>query len=118
MPDIPSWQEFWRQLKRVCKKKDTAAITRMTYFPFYNNALSSTKKDWTSAFPDDIFSVDVEQDEPAFIGEKTFGGTDYDTNVYSYIECDSTFVVGIDHGMIYFAKMQGGYKLVGKLNPG
>jgi len=116
--NITNWQVFWRQLKTAAKKKDTTAIIRMTYFPFYNNGSPDNKEDWETTFPGDIFRLDDEQDEPAFIGQKGFGGEDYHTKVFSSIECDSVFVVGIDHGLIYFAKIDGGFKLVGKLNPG
>ena len=111
-------QEFWRQLKRAVKNKNNAAIIDLTYFPFYNNSSPDSKADWKEEIPDDIFKLSKRKAPPVFLGEETFGGTDYKTNEESSITVDSVFVISIPGGMIYFGKIQGSYKLVSKLNPG
>jgi hypothetical protein len=116
--NITDWQEFWRLLKTAVRKKDTVTIIGMTYFPFYNNSSPDSKADWKEEVPDDIFKISKENELPSFIGERSFGGTDYKTNIYSHIKCDSVFLIAIPRGEIYFGKMQGSYKLLGKLDPG
>jgi hypothetical protein len=113
---ISNSEAFWRTLKKAVAHHDTALILRMIYYPFFDNGAANHYNDFGNWIPDQFWQIDI-RSEPYFEGQQGVGGDDSHGKEFSVL-CDSSFLIVIKDGMIYFGKFDGSYKLFRILNPG
>lgn len=95
---IANWKDFWPKMKTAIVAKDTAAIIRLTYFPFFINSSLRSQSDFKESTIDQVFNIRLKKaGDPQFEGNHHFGGRDDDTNASADLSSDSTFFLYEPH---------------------
>jgi hypothetical protein len=117
---IADWKEFWPKMKQALANKDTAAVMRGTYFPFFTSYGLDDVNTFKEVIIDQLFDINLKKaKQPVSMGKFDLS-LNYrsDSSIYPGLLLDTVYYWYFPHQQIYFGKVKGSYKLLGMETPG